>query len=254
MKYYVVSDVHGFYSRLHTALTDAGFFAETEPNQLVVLGDLFDRGSEAEKLQEFILELMEQDRVVLVRGNHEDLFVDLVTVDGGFPFSHHRHNGTFDTALQLTGYDKREALADPCGFAEAARNTPYYQRIIPAMLDCFESEQYVFVHGWIPCAFEDGEFCAYEDWRSSGPYAWERARWYNGMDAVCTVRDDKTVVCGHWHASYGHARFENRGSEFGEDADFSPYMAPGIIAVDGCTAYSGRVNVVVLEENEYKGA
>lgn len=38
MKYYVVSDVHGFYSRLRAALTDAGFFADTEPHKLVVLG------------------------------------------------------------------------------------------------------------------------------------------------------------------------------------------------------------------------
>ncbi len=250
MKYYVVSDIHGFCSKLHTALTEEGFFAETEPHKLVVLGDLFDRGSEAEELQAFILELMEQDRVILVRGNHEDLFVDLVTVDGGVPYSHHRHNGTFDTALQLTGYDKREALVNPAVLAKAARNTPYYQRIIPAMTDYFESEHYVFVHGWIPCACEDGAFRAYEDWRSSGAYQWERARWHNGMDAVRTVRDEKTVVCGHWHTSYGHARYENRGSEFGEGADFSPYFAPGIIAVDGCTAYSGQVNVVVLEENE----
>lgn len=27
-------------------------------------------------------------------------------------------------------------------------------------------------------------------------------------------------------------------TEFGSDADFSPYYAPGIMALDACTAYS----------------
>ena len=103
MRYYVVSDVHGFYTPLVTALKGAGFYGDTEPHKLLVLGDLFDRGSEAVKLQEFVLELMEQNAVILIRGNHEDLFEELVTEDGGQPYSYHVSNGTYDTALQLTG-------------------------------------------------------------------------------------------------------------------------------------------------------
>ena len=61
-------------------------------------------------------------------------------------------------------------------------------------------------------------------------------------------KEGKTIVCGHWHCSYGHSEYEGIGSEFGPDADFSPYYAPGIIALDACTAHSGRVNVVVLED------
>ena len=58
------------------------------------------------------------------------------------------------------------------------------------------------------------------------------------------------ILCGHWHCSYGHAVYEGRGSEFGPDADFSPYEAPGILALDACTAFSGRVNVAVIEDKE----
>ena len=70
-----------------------------------MLGDLFDRGHEAKQLQQFILEQMEQDKIILIRGNHEDLFVELVTTDAGMPYSYHKSNGTYDTALQLTGFD-----------------------------------------------------------------------------------------------------------------------------------------------------
>ena len=114
----------------------------------------------------------------------------------------------------------------------------------------YETEHYIFVHGWIPCiADRRTGFSYYSDWRSVDPFEWKRARWYNGMDAVQTCMEDKTILCGHWHSSYGHWKYEHIGSEFGEDADFSPYYASGIIALDACTAISKRVNVIVLEDN-----
>ena len=110
MRYYVTTDIHGFYTPLIAALTKAGFFADSAPHKLVILGDLFDRGKEALELQTFLSELLDQDKVILIRGNHEDLFEELVTIDTGLPYRHHVDNGTYDTALQLTGFDPRLAL------------------------------------------------------------------------------------------------------------------------------------------------
>ena len=62
------------------------------------------------------------------------------------------------------------------------------------------------------------------------------------------LESGKTVVCGHFHTSYGHSKFERKCTEFGEDADFSPFYAEGIIAIDGCTAHSGKVNCIVIED------
>ena len=44
------------------------------------------------------------------------------------------------------------------------------------------------------------------------------------------------------------SKYEHKGIEFGEDADFSPYYGPGIIAIDACTAFSGKVNCLVIED------
>lgn len=248
MKYYVTSDVHGFYSELSQALTEAGFFTDEEPHKLVILGDLFDRGQEARFLQQFILELMEKDEVILIRGNHEDMYVDLVTVDHGIPLKHHSQNGTYNTAIQLTAFDPVMAIIRHYDFAEAARNTDYYRRIIPSMRDYFETDHYVFVHGWIPCIRERKGYSYYSDWRSASAEEWAKARWYNGIDAAVTCQEEKTIICGHWHTSYGHAKYEGKGSEFNDDADFLPYLAPGIIAIDACTAHSGFVNVLVVND------
>lgn len=50
MKYYVTSDIHGFYTRFHEKLEQAGYFTDPEPHKLLILGDLFDRGREAREM------------------------------------------------------------------------------------------------------------------------------------------------------------------------------------------------------------
>ena len=248
MKYYITADVHGFYTEFHKALDEAGYFTDPEPHKLIILGDLFDRGQEAVEMQRFLLRLMEQDAVILVRGNHEDLFEDLATVDKGRPVRHHLSNGTFGTALQLTGFSAGQAYVRSRDFAAAARETPYFRQILPATLDYYETERYLFVHGWIPCGQAWDGLPYRPDWREATGAEWREARWINGMDAARSCKEEKTVLCGHFHCSYGHAVYEYRGSEFGPDADFSPYYGRGVIALDACTAYSKKMNVIVLED------
>jgi hypothetical protein len=43
---------------------------------------------------------------------------------------------------------------------------------------------------------------------------------------------------------------EGKGTERGAGADFSPYYGEGIIAIDASTANSGKVNCIVLEDEE----
>lgn len=256
MKYYVTADPHGFYTELHKALDEKGFFADTEPHKLIICGDLFDRGKEALKMQDFILDLMNKDQVILVRGNHEDLAMDLVN---NWVLQrnqeHHWSNGTIDTICQLTGRPSIDVRVD-IEVADLFAKTPYISKIIPAMVDYFETEHYIFVHGWIPCLCYRKTLYTYgykyqHDWRkNSNNEDWILARWHNGMDAAHddVIEPDKTIVCGHYHTSYGHYRYEHKVAEYGDNADYSPYYANGIIALDGCTALSGKVNCIVIED------
>ena len=135
MKYFVTADLHGFYSEFHKALDESEYFIDPEPHKLIILGDIFDRGQEAVKMQAFILQLMEQDALILIRGNHEDLFAEMVTIDEGLPVRHHISNETYGTALQLTGYEQTMAQLRHWDFAEVAQETPLYKRIIPVTID-----------------------------------------------------------------------------------------------------------------------
>lgn len=103
MRYYVTADVHGYFSELKTALIEKGFFDDKTPHKLIVCGDLFDRGKEAFQLQEFILDLLSKDEIILIKGNHEDLALDLLNNwhKESFLQYHHHTNGTIDTICQL---------------------------------------------------------------------------------------------------------------------------------------------------------
>lgn len=257
MKYYVTADVHGYFTELKTALAEQGFFEDTEPHKLVICGDLFDRGVEALQLQDFILELLSKDQAILIRGNHEDLTLNLLHnwSRNSYLHRHHHLNGTVDTICQLTGFSEREVFTKPNEVGKAFLLNPLIQTIIPAMVDYFETEHYIFVHGWIPCtpisvsSTEKG-YVSIPEWRNAGKELWDKARWINGMEAASAgiIELDKTIVCGHWHCSFGHSRYEHDGSEFENNANFSPYYADGIIALDACTALSGKVNCIVIED------
>ncbi len=261
MRYYVVSDVHGYFSALKAALSESGFFEDREPHKLILCGDLFDRGGEALLLQELVLSLLARDEVILIRGNHEDLMLRLLGdwKKSSYFQSHHLSNKTVDTVLQLTGFSKMDLYYDADRVGKALYETPFMQKILPHMRDYFETENFIFVHGWIPCrayrqASRAMSYSPVMGWRNAGEEDWNEARWINGMEAAragVTVAG-KTIVCGHWHASFGHANYEGRGGEFEDHPDFSPYFGEGIIAIDACTTFTGKVNCLIVEDEELK--
>lgn len=254
MKYYVVADPHGFYDELILSLREKGFFEDEEPHRLIVCGDALDRGRQAREMTDFLISLAQKDQLIYVRGNHEDLFIQcMLDISGKGVYSiasggsHHYHNGTWDTMLQLSGMSEEEALQSPQEMLRAVMRSPYYRILLPKCVDYYETAKHVFCHGWIPTA--DYEYSP--RWREATFGEWQTARWSNGMAMACKLgvtEPGKTIVCGHYHTSYGHARISHMGSEWGDDAVFSPFCAEGIIALDACTAYSGTVNCIVIRD------
>lgn len=261
MKYYVVSDVHGYYTELIKALTEKGFFDDKEPHKLIVCGDMMDRGREAQAMEKFMLELLERDELIFIRGNHEDLMIQMLedieeSYDNGYTYvkRHHVSNGTLDTAAQLTGHSPTEIMRNTPEFLSEVRSTAFVSVLIPTSVNYFETMSYIFVHGWIPAIEGEWRKETYSfdpGWRSASKEDWKKARWHNGMKLAeeCGVKEPgKTIVCGHWHTSYGHSKYSKKCAEFMSDAIFEPYYSDGIIAIDACTAHSGIVNCILIEE------
>lgn len=255
--YFVVSDVHSFYYELTTSLHMKGFNL-TDPNHiLIICGDAFDRGDHSKQLFDFLKDLDNEHRLIYVRGNHEDLLIDLVDAlrKNKYVGSHHISNGTVKTVANITGYNAYDVLNQTLDRNDFETRIDELVNFINSVtVDYFQLGNTVFVHGWVPTtANEQGYMIVHNNWCEGD---WKQARWENGMElhhfGICPS-DVTTVVCGHWHTSFGWAKYAKECSEWGPDAIFKPYINrfnnSTIIAIDACTAHTQTVNCVVFDEN-----
>lgn len=244
-KFFVMSDIHGFYDEMIEALDKAGFDKDNPDHWFIGCGDYFDRGRKPAQVMKYLNSLPQK---ILVKGNHEELFLECV--DRQFPMSHDWHNGTAQTIIDL--------CPDAGTFAEAS-GVAYGRTLhfMEDMVDYVELKNHIFVHSWVPLTRYDNfpkyytknrNFVFNIDWRNATERDWDDARWGNPYDHIANgLLPNKTIVFGHWHCSAGWAIAEGR-SEFDDDAKFDPFYGDGFISIDACTAHSGKCNVVVIED------
>lgn len=240
-KLFVVSDVHGHYTLLKKALDDAGFDPSKDNHVFVSCGDLFDRGNENGSVYDFVRNLPNK---ILIRGNHEDMLCD--ALDRGKITVTELYNGTDITIEEFLGKDAvdRQGRFDPEKHAEKIRDIKSF---VEEMLDYYESGDYIFTHGWLPIEFEGRYPRIRDDWKDALPEDWQGARfleWHQLYDVGATLAG-KTIVCGHRPARLGRLFDDSREPDCSE-----PFYGNGIIAIDAGTVRSGRVNVLVIEEEK----
>lgn len=245
-KFFVTSDIHSFYTPFKEVLDKVGFDPHNKEHFLITCGDHFDRGFESEQVMNYLMSL---ERWIGIKGNHEELLLDCV--NRGYWYGHDKTNGTFQTICNLAPNAQTFEVA--CSVVKE-RTKDFINKLV----DYFETEKYIFVHSCIPLMIENDypkyytrerEYHFDSDWRNATNKEWEQARWGNPFKIFEKELNQtgKTIVFGHWHCSTGWAKAENR-SEFGKDAKFEPYYGDGFISIDACTAHSGKVNVLVLED------
>ena len=257
MKYFVVADIHGFYDEFIKAITLAGFDEENTNHMLITLGDNFDRGRQPYEVYMYLKKLKNKGRCILVKGNHEDLMID--AIDRGYTMYHDVTNGTVKSMVDLVHKINPNMESTVDDIIECLRKSPIYN-FMKDMIDYFETEGFIFVHGFIPVMKHYNYKMYLNDWRYYKD-SFKMARWENGMENVIKYNikePGKTIVCGHFHASYGNVRkkYPNQSDamyrylEFEEDELFRTYYGDGIIGLDACTVRTGFVNCLVIEDNE----
>lgn len=259
-KFFVSSDIHSAYTPWMNALNEVGFDEDNDNHKVIVCGDLFDRMDESELVYDWVCYMLQHNRLIYILGNHESLMTECI--ERGYPAGHDWRNGTAKTIIDLDPY--AENFYDACGVVHD-KVKPLFNKAV----NYFETKNYIFVHGWIPVICKDNlpsyytrnrKFEFNPDWRNAHFSEWEQARWLNGMAMARKgfIEPGKTIVCGHWNCSYGHHIDALKDAiandtdvtveEFGETAIWEPYYSDGIIAIDRCTAYTGQVNVLVIED------
>jgi serine/threonine protein phosphatase 1 len=239
-KLFVTSDIHGHYTELIRALDECGFDCENPNHIFVCCGDLFDRGKENMRVYDFVKSLKHK---ILIRGNHEDY---LCTILGSGDTSvYAESNGTDITVKELLG----DVVIDANGCFDTTAHTKKIREImdfVNSMQYYYETDDYVFTHGWLPIVFEGHYPLVDPAWRNASEDAWMVARvleWQQLYGVKATLKG-KTIVCGHRPARLGYMY-----DSFREPDCSMPFYGDGMIAIDAGTIRSGRVNVLVVEES-----
>lgn len=284
-KYFCVSDVHGFYNQMINALNTAGYSKDNENHILIVNGDIFDRGPDSKKIYTF-LRSISKSRLILIKGNHEQLVIDVVKKD--FPDKADFHNGTVSTILQFAD-EPESALNDLIynsffySLKQNMKNLESYWKSLTThsevkemiewlkskeWIDFYELDNFIFVHSFIPLSSEQTTLSNYlserflydykPNWRTdSTQNEWFESRWgcpwkqYQAGLFSEEEKKGKTLVCGHWHTNDFHRNLSEDLISTRNDI----YFSKGIIALDGGVRKSNDeyiydCNVLVIENKE----
>jgi len=77
---YAIGDIHGCYRALKKLISS---IQPDEGDELIFLGDYIDRGPESKEVVEYLLDLKQHMKCVFLRGNHEDMLLEVLTKGRG---------------------------------------------------------------------------------------------------------------------------------------------------------------------------
>jgi serine/threonine protein phosphatase 1 len=148
MKYFVISDIHGFYDVLRESLQKAGYNSNNPDHHLIVVGDMFDRGNQSDLVLEYLYPLHQQGSATIIIGNHDTFLLDFLSGDRDNAEFNIRYNGFGKTLTSLASiqppYKNLSELAK-----SIQKRYPFLQKWLASLPYYYELEDYIFVHGGI---------------------------------------------------------------------------------------------------------
>lgn len=297
MKYFAVSDIHSFYDELIEGLIEAGFDKNNSEHVLIVNGDVFDRGPKTRETYEF-LKSINKDRLILIRGNHEILFLNLSKKS--IPSFTDLSNGTFSSFIQL--YTDSKDIKDKISrqfFSFANYGYLLYgeersqiekelkeqwAKIVKKVTasgvfewlksaewkNFYELDRFIFTHCFIPLRnpfnvpiynnFNYKDYLFYDsEWRTlASETEWYSAVWgcpwklfADGLFAE-EIKNNKTLVCGHWHTSDFFDYFTGEKDSKRTDIFYSKNLIAldGGVSVDENNELIHDCNVLVIDNGK----
>lgn len=151
-RYYVIGDVHGrrdLFDELIAAIERDDSEKEPADTTVVLLGDLVDRGPDSAGVVSRAIEWQTRRRVVLLAGNHEEMFLDSFETEG--VLRHFLRHGGRQTLLS---YGLPRAQYDAATIEELQALMPQivpqsHREFLSAATNHFVAGDYLFVHAGI---------------------------------------------------------------------------------------------------------
>jgi serine/threonine protein phosphatase 1 len=132
---FAIGDVHGCARELHILLAELPL---TPDSTLVFLGDLIDRGNYSREVVSTVINLSKKYRVIALRGNHEDMFVQFLEKRETPDAASFIFNGGSSTLASYSDEDGSYVIPDD------------HRKFIFSMPLYYETEKFFFVHAGLP--------------------------------------------------------------------------------------------------------
>lgn len=228
MNYFVMSDIHGCYDEMIEALKSWNKHNE----HLVVMGDLIDRGPDSLKVIRHLMKLKSEniDKVTVLMGNHEEMFLAWLTKTPIELFAEY-YNEIHNETLQSFFGDKlkyQKTTRQQRG-KHILYNFKYELNWLMDLPRSFETENIIFVHAGINLDGKD---------------------WQDDMDAMLSVRNEfiysskvapKRVFFGHTPTQFIHSK------DIEDKNDIWISLFGDKVGIDGGVCFGGQLNALKVD-------
>lgn len=219
---YAISDIHGQFDLFKKLLKDF----DTKEQQLLLIGDLNDRGPRSKDCLLMGKRLVEEFGAIYLRGNHEEYLLQFLVNPEDW-FADYIRNGGEETLNSLLHAGAVEEYS-PTEISMMIRSR--YQDLINFLIErplYFEWKNYIFVHA--------GVDLTKKDWHDSSPqdFLWIREPFHNGKNNT-----GKTIVFGHTITPMLH----------GDMQTTDLWISDNKIGIDGGGVFGGSVHGVIFDE------
>ena len=219
---YAIGDIHGEYNLFEKLLEDF----DEQQHQLVLIGDLNDRGPKTKQCFFRGKELVETCGAIYLRGNHEEYFLQFLNSPEEW-FQSYVNNGGKETMESLLHKGATEEYS-PTEIAMMIRS--HYKELIDFLMErplYYEWNNYIFVHA--------GVDLDKQDWKKTSPhdFIWIREAFHKGKNQT-----GKTIVFGHTITPMLHGDMQTT------DLWFSDHK----IGIDGGGVFGGSIHGVIFNK------
>jgi serine/threonine protein phosphatase 1 len=229
----VVSDIHGCYDKWIALLKKTEFDPITD--RLVLLGDYVDRGDQSKEVVDHIARMVQAGEAIALRGNHDQRFMEWVTLNNTFHDTKFVEHGGLQT---INSYCESkyslEDLLKPSVLEQAKASIRKNYRAHIQFLDSlplyYEDEYHIYVHA--------GLNPFYKTWKEQPErdFIWIREAFIKHPTVV-----DKVVIFGH-----------SKTVDIHGTGDI--WLGGDKIGIDGGCAYGLQLNglEITLDQGEVK--
>lgn len=241
MRTFVMGDIHGAHKAMIQCFERSGF--DTGEDRLIQLGDVTDGNPDVFECVETLLSL---DRLISIKGNHDQWFEEFIRVGLHPAFFSHGGLATALSYMVKAGHGKRNYFSTGYGY-----KVPLNQYDIPAAhRQFFTSQRLYFVNNENQC-FVHGGFnrLAPFNGQREETYYWDRELWQSALNHVALEKEGRpqgefqmvdqfdSIFIGHTPTTKWHTD--------------QPMRALNIFNIDTGAGHNGRLTIMDVDTKEF---